>query len=102
MTLEIEEITSKLLNLRSYSKKLSQRLEHEIELPDDAVPFLIERIEAAYARYESASAVELADAHDELKEWLIRSSRFYLCRIMLADLKPWEFEFPKARDFYFR
>ena len=101
MTINIEEITTKLLNLRAYSKKLSQSFEHETELPDDAVPFLIACVENAYMAYEAANDASRAQAHEILVEWLTRSSRFYLCRVMLSSLAPWTFEFPKTHDFYF-
>jgi cytosine/adenosine deaminase-related metal-dependent hydrolase len=95
MELDINEVVSKLWNLRSYSKELSQRMEHEEELPDDAVPFLVERIENAFTRCEAATVANKADAHEVLAEWLIRSYRFYVCRLVKFDT-PWVFTFPKA------
>lgn len=93
--LDINDIITRLFDLRAYSRELSQRMVHETELPEDAVPYLVGRIEDAYARCEAASAVDKADAYQELGEWLIRSYRYYVCRLVVLDA-PWVFKFPTA------
>lgn len=103
MTFNIEEITSKLWDLRSYSRTLSKRLEHETELPEEKpIPYLVDRLEKAFILFESAESDGITGARYELNEWLIRSSRFYLCRVMMGNLPPWTFEFPSAQDYYFK
>lgn len=93
--LDVNDIITRLADLRMYSPILAQRMPHEEELPEDAAPFLIERIEKAYARCEAATVANKADAHEELSIWLIRSSRYYLTRLIQAD-NPWCFRFPKS------
>jgi len=93
--IEYEDIAVRLFDLRAYSQQLSRKMEHEDELPDDAVPFLIERLEEAFERYGTSSAANRAEAHDTLGYWLVKSYRFYLTRLMVADL-PWSFRFPRA------
>jgi hypothetical protein len=92
---DIDDVISKLWNLRLYSEELSQRLTHETALPEDPIPFLIERIESAYIRYEAAATGDEVEAQEELAEWLAQSYRFYLRRLARFD-RPWAFTFPKV------
>ena len=72
-------------------------MEHEEGLPEDAVPFLVERLEHAFARCEDASAANSADAFDELGVWLVKSYQFYLTRLLSCSSEaPWCFAFPKS------
>jgi hypothetical protein len=74
-------------------------MEHEEGIPDDAVPFLIERIETASVRCASATAADRADAVDELMLWLVKSYQFYLTRLLSwpwSSEAPWCFRFPRA------
>ena len=94
--LDVNDIITRLMDLRIYSPELAHRMEHEDELPDDdAALFLVERIESAYGRCEAATAADKADAHEELSLWLIRSYRYYLARLAMAA-NPWIFRFPKV------
>jgi hypothetical protein len=93
--IDIGDIVEKLLDLRTYSPELAQRMEHEKELPDDAVPFLIERIEASFAACEDVTAETKLKAFSELTAWLIISYQFYLMRLSRED-NPWMFTFPKS------
>jgi len=72
-------------------------MEHEEELPSDPIPFLIERLEKAYARCELATEADRADALDELALWLVKSYQFYLVRLLSWSREaPWCFAFPKT------
>jgi len=94
--LDIDDVISKLWNLRLYSEELSQRLTHETALPEDPIPFLIERIESAFIGYEAATPANKEDAEDELAHWLARSYQFFLRRLAKATNRPWTFTFPKV------
>lgn len=99
--LDIGDICGRLLDLRAYSATLSKKLEHEEELPEDAVPFLVERLQQAFARCESANAAERGEAMEELAHWLVKSHQFYLVRLLhWATEAPWAFRFPKAEGHY--
>ena len=93
--IDIGDIVEKLLDLRTYSPELAQRMDHEKELPDDAVPFLIERIEVSFAACEDVTAETKLKAFSELAAWLIISYQFYLMRLSRED-NPWMFTFPKS------
>lgn len=93
--IDIGDIVEKLLDLRTYSPELAQRMPHEKELPDDAVPFLIDRIEASFAACESVTAEGKSKAFSDLTAWLIISYQFYLMRLARED-NPWMFTFPKS------
>lgn len=95
--IDIGDIVEKLLDLRTYSPELAKRMEHEKELPEDAdaVPFLIDRIEASFAACESVTAEEKSKAFSDLTAWLIISYQFYLMRLARED-NPWMFTFPKS------
>jgi hypothetical protein len=93
--LDVGDIVERLLDLRTYSPELAQRMPHEKELPEDAVPFLIERIEASFAACENVTADEKEKAFAELTAWLIISYQFYLMRLARGD-NPWAFTFPKS------
>jgi len=96
-SLELGDITSRLLELQIYSPELAMAMEHEVGIPQIAVPFLVERIESAFARIEAATDAEKNDAHQDLSLWLIRSYRFYLTRLARADSESlWCFRFPKS------
>ena len=92
--IDIGDIGEKLLDLHAYSPELAQRMAHETDLPDDAVPFLIDRIEASFAACENVTAEDKPRAFSELTAWLIFSYQFYLMRLAHAD-SPWMFTFPK-------
>jgi hypothetical protein len=92
--LDVGDIVERLLDLRTYSPELAQRMAHEKELPEDAVPYLIERIEASFAACENVTAEDKENAFTELTAWLIISYQFYLMRLARAD-NPWVFTFPK-------
>lgn len=95
--LDLNDIVARLKELGAYSPELSRRMDHEIELPEDAVSFLVERIETSFLRCEAATAANRADALDELSGWLIRSYRFYLARLATAGADTvWCFRFPKS------
>lgn len=96
--LDVADVVGRLNDLRFYSPILARRLEHEDELPDDAATFLIEQIETAYRRAETATVLSKADAYQELGEWLTRSYRYYVARLALAD-NPWQFRFPRASSY---
>jgi hypothetical protein len=70
-------------------------MDHEKELPEDAVPFLVDRIESAFAACESVTAENKPSAFSELTAWLIISYQFYLMRLARED-NPWMFTFPKS------
>ena len=94
LELNIEDVISRLNELRTYRPLLAKRMDYEEELPEDAVPFLVERIEASYARCELATAANRDDACGELSVWLIRSFRFYLARLAMGGMDNlWRFRF---------
>ena len=93
--LDVGDIVERLLDLRTYSPELSKRMDHEKELPDDAVPFLVGRIEEAFAACEYATEGDKSKAFSELTGWLIISYQFYLMRLARDD-NPWMFTFPKS------
>lgn len=93
--LDVGDIIERLLDLRTYSPELSKRMDHEKELPEDAVPFLVERIEAAFAACEEVAMEDKSNAFSELTAWLIISYQFYLMRLARED-NPWMFSFPKS------
>jgi hypothetical protein len=90
---DIGDILEKLLDLRTYSPEIAQRMEHEKELPYDAVPFLIDRIEASYAACVNVSTPDEAKVFSELSAWLIISYEFYLIRVTRSK-NPWMFTYP--------
>lgn len=96
--IDIGDIVEKLLDLRTYSPELAQRMSHEKELPEDAdaVPFLIDRIEESFAACENVTAENKAGAFSELTAWLIISYQFYLMRLARNGGNPWMFTFPKS------
>lgn len=96
MELDIEDILGRLKDLHSYSFELERRLEHEVELPEYPALFLANKIEDACRRVESATPAEQADACVELSKWLVKSYRYYVARLTLAD-NPWCFRFPSSR-----
>jgi hypothetical protein len=93
--LDLNDIVTRLMDLRMYSPQLARRMDHEDGLPEDAAPFLVERIDEAFARCEAATASHKADAHEELALWLVMSYRYYLTRLAKAE-NPWCFRFPKS------
>lgn len=93
--LDLNDIINRLTDLRMYSPELSRRMDDEEGLPEDVVPFLVERIEQAFARCETATAANKADALEELSRWLHRSYDCYLRRLARAE-NLWCFRFPKA------
>lgn len=98
--LDISDIVTRLRVLRTYSPELSRRMDHEGELPEDAGLFLIEKIETLATRCATASAANRADILEELSEWLIRSYRYYLARLAMAEIdNVWCFEFPKTESY---
>lgn len=94
--IDIGDIVERLMDLRTYSPELAKRMEHEKELPEEEpVPFLIERIEGAFAACESVSVGDKSKVFSELTAWLIISYQFYLMRLARED-NPWMFTFPKS------
>lgn len=93
--IDIGDIVEKLLDLRTYSPELAQRMDHEMELPEDAVPFLVMKIEAAFAACEGVTAESKSKAFAELTAWLIISYQFYLMRLS-REKNPWMFTFPES------
>ena len=93
--LDVGDIVERLLDLRTYNPELSKRMEHERELPDDAVPFLVTRIEAAFTACEDSTEEDRLKAFSELSAWLIISYQFYLMRLA-RESNPWMFTFPKS------
>ena len=95
--LDLDRIVARLKDLGAYSPLLSRRMEHEVELPENAVTYLIDRIESSFLRCEAATAADSADAFEELSGWLVRSYQFYLTRLAMADAENlWCFGFPKS------
>jgi hypothetical protein len=93
--INVTDILGRLNDLRIYSPTLSRKLPHEDQLPDDAAPFLINKIEVCFdAAIKSDKRTE-ADAYSELKLWITLSYRYYITRLALAD-EPWAFRFPAA------
>lgn len=92
--LDIADIVSRLLTLRSYDPELAEKMEHEEELPEDPAPFLVDRIEYCYAECEKANELERDEKYAELAHWLILSYRYYLMR--LARRGVWTFTFPSS------
>ncbi len=93
--IDIGDIVEKLLDLRTYSPELAQGMAHEKDLPEDAVPYLIDRIEASFAACENVKAEDKEKAFSELTAWLIISYQFYLIRLAREE-NPWMFTFPKS------
>ncbi len=95
--LDLKDIVDRLKDLGVYSPQLSRRMDHEVGLPEDAVSFLVERIETSFLRCETAADANRADALEELSGWLIRSYRYYLTRLAAADIdNVWCFRFPES------
>lgn len=93
--LDIADIIEKLLDLRTTRPALARRMSHEKELPDDPVPYLIERIETAYAACQSVTPSTKPRVFSELTTWLMISHSFYLIRLVREE-NPWTFTYPKA------
>ena len=93
--LDIADIIEKLLDLRTCRPELARRMPHEKELPDDAVPYLIERVEAAFAACQNITPKTKAVIFSELTTWLIISHNFYLIRLVREE-NPWTFTYPKS------
>jgi hypothetical protein len=95
--LNLNDIITRLRDLKNYSPQLARRMEHEDGLAEDAAAFLINKIESAILYCENATTAEEADAHEELTLWLSRSYQYYLQRLATAD-HPWIFRFPKSEE----
>lgn len=93
--LNVSDIIERLRDLACYSPSLAMKMEHEEELPDEAVPFLIERLESTYLACEKATPANRIALAEELYFWLSKSYKFYLMRLARAE-NPWIFRFPKA------
>lgn len=93
--LDIADIIEKLLDLRTSRPALARRMAHEKELPDDPVPYLIERIETAYAACQSVTPSTKPMVFSELTTWLMIIHSFYLIRLVREE-NPWTFTYPKA------
>lgn len=94
--IDIGDIVDLLMELRIHSPELGQRMPHEIDLPEDEpIPFLIGRLERAYAACEGVTAKNKPSAFSELTAWLVISYQFYLMRLAQED-NPWMFTFPKS------
>lgn len=93
--LDIEDILRRLKDLHLYSFELERRLEHEVELPEYPALFLANKIEDACRQLENATPAEQPDACTELSKWLLKSYRYYVARLALAD-NPWCFRFPSS------
>ena len=93
--LDVSEIIERLNELHAYSPVLAQPTEQEKHLPDNPALWFVMKIERAVSRCENASAVEKADAFQELEEWLEKSHKFYMKRLDSAGV-PWMFRFPKV------
>jgi hypothetical protein len=95
--IDVDDILTRLKDLKSYNAQLAKRLEHEIELPeDDPVTFLVEKIEQAYIRAQLCTPVTKAEAFEELAMWLVTSYKFYTTRLLLDNSRPWCFSFPSS------
>ena len=95
--LTINDVVDRLIDLRAYSAELSQRMDHEEGLPEDAIPYLIEKLEFAFKACEEATHSKRSEALDELSGWLIKSYRFYLERLaQMSDSHPWALRFPTS------
>ena len=94
--IDIGDIVDRLMDLRTYSPELAQRMSHEIELPEEEpIRFLVERIESAFAACDNVAAENKAKSFAELTAWLIISYQFYLLRLSREE-NPWMFTFPKS------
>lgn len=94
-SLDIADIIEKLLDLRTSRPALARRMAHEKELPDDPVPYLIERIETAYTACQNVTPLTKPLVFSELTTWLIISHSFYLIRLVREE-NPWTFSYPKS------
>ena len=93
--LDIADIIEKLLDLRTSRPALARRMVHEKELPDDPVPYLIDRIEASYMACQNVTPLTKPIVFSELTTWLIISHSFYLIRLVREE-NPWTFSYPKS------
>lgn len=97
LKLSINDVVDRLIDLRAYSAELSKRMDHEDGLPEDAVPYIIEKLEFAFRACEDATHAKRNEALGELSEWRIKSYRFYLERLaQMSDSHPWSFRFPTS------
>ncbi|MDQ2823556.1 MAG: siphovirus ReqiPepy6 Gp37-like family protein [Pseudomonadota bacterium] len=92
--LEVEDIVERLADLHAYSPGLAARRPDELHLPEDPAPWLSIRLQYAFDQVASAEPDEREDAFSELERWLVKSYRYYMCRLAEAD-NPWQFRFPK-------
>ena len=95
MEINVSDVIERLHDLQMYSPTLARKLDHEDQLPEEAIAYLINRVEAAYDRAQKATVMNKGEAYVELGEWLTLSYRAYASRLLLADV-PWAFRFPKA------
>jgi hypothetical protein len=95
LELDVNQIIERLTELQAYSPVLARRTEHEKHLPENPAPWFVMKIERAFSRCENASVAERADAFQELEEWLRKSHRYFLERLISSGI-PWVFRFPKS------
>jgi hypothetical protein len=69
-------------------------MSHEKELPEDPIPYLVNRIETSFAAREDVTDETKSKAFSKLTAWLIISYQFYLMHLARED-NPWMFTFPK-------
>lgn len=96
--LDVVDIVERLADLHAYSPTLAARRPDELHLPEDPAPWLSIRLQYAFDQVASADPDERADAFDELERWLVKSYRYYMCRLAEAD-NPWCFSFPKRPQY---
>ena len=93
---QLNEVINRLNDMRDYSLELSKCMKDEPDLPEDAVPFIVEKLEFAFSECEHSDSEKKAAAFSELGFWLTRSWVYYARRLEMFGT-PWIFRFGEMK-----
>ncbi|MDB5823906.1 MAG: hypothetical protein JWR21_2610 [Herminiimonas sp.] len=89
---DLDDIVNRLLRLVIDDPMLAQATDRDHDLPVDAVPYLLEKLDHAFAICGVGDEQTAAAAYRDLAHWIDRSARFYRARssveLLTQDLVP--------------
>lgn len=89
---DLDEIINRLLRMVIDDPMLAQATDGDHDLPVDAVPYLVEKLDHAFAICGVGDEQTAAAGFRELAHWIDRSARFYRARcaveLLTQDVVP--------------